>query len=247
MKISIVTVTYNCQHLIKKTIQSVIEQSCQSIEYIIIDGGSTDQTYSIILQYAQGNNIIRSISEPDTGIYNAMNKAVKYITGDYVLFLNAGDYFYSKDTLEKFVNNILKFDRPDIVYGNSVNYVDNRILSIESEQFDWKSIMRAHGVCHQRVLAKTILLKEYQFDESYIYCADRDWFYYMYFKRKKFVYVNEDVVYYEATGFSSRKEAQNTITEETFQIQKRYFKYFYYINQIRIWAIKARNLLLRGH
>lgn len=245
MKISIVTVTFNCQNLIQKTIQSVIEQSFENIEYLIIDGNSTDKTYSIVLQYAEDNTIITSVSEPDTGIYNAMNKALQYISGDYVLFLNAGDYFYAEDTLKRFADCVAEFHEPDIIYGNAVFYLDKHIIMTERKNFDWKLVMRAHGVCHQSVLAKTALFKEYSFDESFDYCADRDWLYNMYFKRKQFIHMKEKVVYYEASGFSSQKSAQDSITKEMFRIQKKYCKFYYCLNRIRIKLINIRDRLLK--
>ncbi len=244
MKISIVTVTYNCQELIQKTIQSVIEQNFPNIEYFIIDGNSTDKTYSIILQYAAENKMISSISESDTGIYNAMNKALGYISGDYVLFLNAGDYLYAKDTLSRFANYIKAFQEPDIVYGNAVFYLDGQILMTEKKTFDWKLVLRAHAVCHQSVLAKTTLFQESSFDESYVYCADREWLYKMYFEGKKFLHMNERVVYYEASGFSSQKSAQDGITKEMFRIQKKYCRHYYCLNRIRRALIKVRDRLL---
>lgn len=245
VKISIVTVTYNCQSLIQETIRSVVEQTFQNIEYLIIDGNSTDETYPIVMQYARENEVIKSISEPDTGIYNAMNKALKYISGDYVLFLNAGDYLYSKGTLDHFADYIIKFDKPDIIYGNAVFYYDKRIIMTERKNFDWKLIIKANGVCHQSVLAKRKLFKEYQFDESFVYCADRDWIYHMYFDKKKFVHMDEEVVYYEATGFSSQEDAQNKITKEIFRIQRKYCKHYYYISIIARILMKIKNILLR--
>lgn len=243
MKISIVTVTFNCQNLIRKTIQSVVEQDFQSVEYLIIDGKSTDGTCSIVRQYARENEIITCISEPDTGIYNAMNKALRYISGDYVLFLNAGDYFYARDTLNHFANYITESHEPDIIYGNTVFYLDEHTIMTEKKNFDWKLVLRAHAVCHQCVLAKTILFKEYSFDESFIYCADRDWLYNMYFRGKKFIHIDEEVVYYEASGFSSQESAQDGITKEMFRIQKKYCRHYYCLNRIRIVLIKIRDRL----
>lgn len=239
--------TYNCQSMIRKTILSVIEQSFKNVEYLIIDGKSTDETYSIVLRYAEKNKSIKSISETDKGIYNAMNKALKYVSGDYVLFLNAGDYFYSKDILKHFAEYIIKFNRPDIIYGNAVFYVGQNIIMTEKKNFNWKLILKANGVCHQSVLAKAELFKEYQFEESFIYCADRDWLYYMYFKKRKFVHMDEKVVYYEATGFSSQKRVQRDVTKEIFQIQKKYGIHLYYISILVRALMEIKNLLSGKH
>ncbi len=247
MKISIVTVAYNCQDLIRDTIQSVIEQTFYNIEYLIIDGNSTDETYSIVLQYERDNAFIKSFSESDEGIYNAMNKSLKYISGDYVLFLNAGDYFCSKTVLEHYADYIIKYNEPDIVYGNAIFYADKQIVLTEKTVFDWESVLRAKAICHQRVLAKVKLFKEYRFDEDFTYCADRDWLYHMYFNKKKFMHMDEEVVYYEATGISSKKDVQNIITEEQLRILRRYCRHYYYLHKIRVGLLKMRNILLREY
>ena len=92
MKISVVTICYNSKLFIEKTILSVINQSYEDLEYIVVDGGSTDGTLDVIHKYS--NRITKWISEKDEGIYNAMNKALDIITGDWVIFMNSGDCFY---------------------------------------------------------------------------------------------------------------------------------------------------------
>lgn len=116
MKITIVTVCYNTVSTIEKTILSVINQTYQDIEYIVIDGASTDGTVDVINKYA--NNINVFISEPDKGIYDAMNKGIALATGDYINFMNAGDNFSSEDAIEKVV--CLIDPKSDIVYGDSI-------------------------------------------------------------------------------------------------------------------------------
>ena len=95
-KFSIITVTYNAGKVLEDTIQSVITQTYKNVEYILVDGGSTDNTLSIINQYR--SMIQQVISEPDRGLYDAMNKGIKMATGDYICFLNAGDAFHEDDT-----------------------------------------------------------------------------------------------------------------------------------------------------
>ena len=96
-KFSIITVTYNAGALIEDTIQSVITQTYKNIEYIIVDGASTDKTMSIVTRYRE--HIHTVVSEPDHGLYDAMNKGIRLATGDYVCFLNAGDELHEDDTL----------------------------------------------------------------------------------------------------------------------------------------------------
>ena len=98
-KISVVTVVYNSEALIENTVKSIINQSYSHIEYIVVDGGSTDGTIDILNRYKK--NISTLISEPDHGIYDAMNKGIRLATGDFLVFINSGDKFSSHDILEK--------------------------------------------------------------------------------------------------------------------------------------------------
>ncbi|MCY1133837.1 glycosyltransferase family 2 protein [Bacteroides fragilis] len=116
--VTIITVCYNAETTIEKTILNVINQTYADIEYIIIDGGSNDGTIEIINKYA--NKISYWMSEPDRGIYDAMNKGIKLAKGDWVSFMNSGDSFYSLDTVEDVVQFIR--EEYDVIYG-SVNVV----------------------------------------------------------------------------------------------------------------------------
>ncbi len=232
MKISIVTVTYNCQKLIEKTMLSVLGQSYEDIEYIIIDSKSTDGTLGIVSKYANVDKRINYISEKDEGIYNAMNKSIKYFTGQYVLFLNAGDYLFSDDTLHHMVNKIEQENYPDIINGNTIVYTDSGIEKIERKPFSKKMLWMANTICHQSVLAKAELFQEYTFDEKYRYCADRDWIYFMYLHKKRFAYINEDVVFYEGNGFSSNEKVKSAIIKERYMLQKKYCKERYFVHKL---------------
>ena len=108
-KVSVITPCFNSGKTIRKTLESVLNQTYQNFEYIIVDGKSTDNTANIIKENKA--HISQWVSEPDTGIYNAMNKAVKMATGDYCLFLNAGDELYSTTTIEELRGNILQLKR----------------------------------------------------------------------------------------------------------------------------------------
>ena len=238
MKISIITVTLNCESTVCKTINSVLEQSYEDIEYIIMDGESTDSTYRIVTDYAIKDKRIVFISQKDQGIYNAMNNALSYVTGEYVMFLNAGDFLFSNQVIYDLVETISIMKYPDIINGNTVTYVgDMEIVRIEKKGFNKFSMIMGNTICHQSLLAKSILFKEHIFDESYIYCADREWIYYMYSSGKKFKYINQNVVFYEGSGFSSGQSAKGKILEERFLIQKKYCKTFFYTHKlIRILA-----------
>lgn len=122
MKVSIITVVYKNKDTIKDAIESVLNQTYKNIEYIIVDGASTDGTVEIIKSY--GNKIDKFISEPDNGIYDAMNKGIKLATGDIIGFLNSDDFYASNNVLEKVTNEFID-KKVDSVYGDLV-YVDNK-------------------------------------------------------------------------------------------------------------------------
>ena len=115
MKISVVTVCYNSVDTIEETMLSVLNQTYSDVEYIIIDGGSTDGTVDIIKKYA--DRIAYWVSEPDNSIYDAMNKGIAVATGDYINFMNSGDSFASKDSISNVLTNIK--EDIDIVFGDT--------------------------------------------------------------------------------------------------------------------------------
>lgn len=116
--ISVVTVSYNAVSTIEQTILSVINQTYPHIEYIIIDGGSTDGTVDIIKKYA--DKIAYWVSEPDKGIYDAMNKGIKVATGEWINFMNSGDCLYRNDTIEKILNKSSTTNNVSIIYGKTM-------------------------------------------------------------------------------------------------------------------------------
>ena len=116
-KISVITVTYNAGEVLEDTIQSVISQTYHHVEYILVDGASRDHTMAIANRYRE--RIHKIISEPDKGLYDAMNKGISLATGDYLCFLNAGDSFHEDDTLQQMVHSINGSELPDVLYGET--------------------------------------------------------------------------------------------------------------------------------
>lgn len=171
--ISVITVVFNGEEHIGRTIESVINQSYKQVEYIIIEGKSTDLTLEVIARY---EGVDRVISEPDSGLYDAMNKGLKLASGDYVWFLNSGDQIYSKDTLEKMVTGLTGM--PDIIYGGTM-IIDNQQKEIGDRRLKppakltWKSFQQGMVVCHQSIIVKRELAPEYNLD--YRLSADIDW------------------------------------------------------------------------
>lgn len=174
---SIITVTYNAGQWLERTILSVLNQSYSGIEYIVIDGASKDRTVDIIRQYAPG--IAYWTSEPDKGLYDAMNKGLERATGDYVWFLNAGDTLHTSDTLQKIAASVKKnVSLPDIVYGETL-IVDAQGRPLgprrlkAPRRLTWKSFRMGMLVCHQSFIAKREMAPLY--DTSYRLTADFDW------------------------------------------------------------------------
>jgi glycosyltransferase involved in cell wall biosynthesis len=172
-KISIITVVYNAASLLERTIKSVVGQSYPNVEYIIIDGASTDGTLKIIEKYKK--RITFTYSEKDKGIYDAMNKGLKSATGDYVLFLNAGDELYADDTIAQIFSSSAN---ADVYYGNTaVVKEDGTVLGdrrlTPPEHLNWKSLKFGMCVSHQSFIAKRLLCDYY--DPEYKVSADIDW------------------------------------------------------------------------
>ena len=175
---SIITVTYNAGKVLEDTIQSVISQTYRNVEYIIVDGNSKDNTLEIIGKYSK--HISKIASEPDKGLYDAMNKGIRMATGDYLCFLNAGDKFHEKETLQKIAETLKDKDLPDVIYGETAivdedgNFLHMRRLSTP-DRLNWKSFIQGMLVCHQAFLAKRELALKYPYDMQYRFSADFDW------------------------------------------------------------------------
>lgn len=172
--ISIITVVYNSEKFIRATIESVLSQTYRGIEYIIIDGKSKDRTMDIVSEYA--GRIAQIVSEPDKGLYDAMNKGLARATGDYVLYLNSGDLLSSCTIIEEILPSA--DSQPDVVYGDT-DITDEQGNIIHSrrhrppELLSADSYKRGMLVCHQSFVARRELCRPY--DTQYRYAADFDW------------------------------------------------------------------------
>lgn len=176
LKFSVITVTYNAGKYLEKTIQSILSQTYTNIEYLIIDGKSKDNTLDIIRKYE--DRISYWGSEPDKGLYDAMNKAIQKSSGDYVWFLNAGDTLQANTIVEQLQKIALQNAVPDILYGETdlVNlegkFIAERRLKAP-ETLTWRSFRMGMLVCHQAFIVKRTLAPLY--DLKYRYSADFDW------------------------------------------------------------------------
>lgn len=184
---SIITCTYNAESVLQRTLDSVLEQTYSHVEHIIVDGASTDATLDMVEAYKQKSDAedwcheVRVKSEPDRGLYDAMNKGIQRATGQYVLFLNAGDTFPSADTLELVAESVGEGEEPPAVLYGDTDVVDNdghflrhRRLS-PPRRLTWRSFMKGMLVCHQAFYARTDLAKVTPYNLHYRFSADVDW------------------------------------------------------------------------
>ena len=183
-KISVVTITYNAEAVLQRTLDSVLSQSYPYVEHLIIDGASTDGTLALVEQYREesteqaASHEVVVQSEPDRGIYDAMNKGLQKATGDFVLFLNAGDTLPATDTLELAMDKA--GDGVGVLYGNTDvvdgegNFLYHRRLQ-PPERLSWRSFRHGMLVCHQAFYARTDIAKDNLYDLQYRFSADVDW------------------------------------------------------------------------
>ena len=187
IKISVITITYNAENVIMRTLDSVLKQTFSNIEHIIIDGASKDSTLLAEKEYesrscsTNNGHEIKIISEPDKGLYDAMNKGIGKATGNYLVFLNAGDVFPSSSTLETIADMIGDGEElPGVLFGDTNivddngNFLRHRRLSPPSH-LNWRSFMFGMLVCHQAFYARTDIAKRNYYDLHYKLSADIDW------------------------------------------------------------------------
>ena len=202
MKVTVVTAVLNDAGHIEQTILSVISQTDIEIEYIIVDGGSKDGTLELIGKYKDKISLL--ISEPDRGVYDAMNKGIKYSTGDFVYFLNSGDVLLNPSILSKIKLEELK-ERNAIIYGNVVVAYGN-IEALEKPRpfFNSKMKFKGIGICHQSMFFPGKLIRNEKYDLSYNIAADYDLAYRLWRKGTEFLYKDITIAKYDwGKGISS--------------------------------------------
>ena len=200
VKISVVTISYNAENEIEKTIISVIHQNYNNIEYIIVDGASSDNTLKIANRYK--GKITTIISERDSGIYNAMNKSLRYCSGDWVIFMNAGDCFANDDVLLSIFSQNYS-DNIGVLYG----YTLTRNGRMKLKPFVCKRFNSLQmGFCHQSSLVRRDLLELYKFDEKYMLAADYNLMYRLWKDGYLFHNTQTDIALFDTSGVSSVKQ-----------------------------------------
>lgn len=223
--ISIITVTFNCRELLGATLDSVQRQRFPLAEHIIVDGASTDGTVDLVRRHEA--QLGAWISEPDKGIYDAMNKGLRMARGEYVLFLNAGDRFYTDDTLRQVFDQdppAGPAGRPDIYYGQTKliapggRIIGDRRLRAP-EQLNWRSFRYGMLVCHQSFIVRRALAPGY--DLSWRICADIDWCIRCMKAARNIGYTHGYISCFLEGGFSRQQEKK--AWKERFAIMKKHY------------------------
>lgn len=186
-RITVVTISFNAEKCIERTILSVIQQSYDNIEYIIVDGESSDGTMRIVEKYK--SDISHYISEPDKGIYDAMNKGIKLATGDYLIFMNADDTFADNNVLQKIAEQT--DSNSDVIYGNWRTITEYGIFA--NKPASLSTLDKKFGLSHQAIFVRVSLLKQEPFDLRYKYAGDYNMISSYYLSGKKFQYVDVEI------------------------------------------------------
>ncbi len=223
---SIVTITYNASPTIERTIRSVSSQSFYDYEHIIVDGASKDNTLEII-DRLPGKELRTVHSEPDNGLYDAMNKGLGYAKGQYLVFLNAGDKFHTSDTLAEIAETIRTKDFPGIIYGQT-NLVDNdgkfiapRHLSAP-DNLQYKDFARGMLVCHQAFVVLRRIAPLYNL--KWRYSADYEWCLICLQHSRRNEFTGSVLIDYLSEGLTTANRRRSLI--ERFRIMSHYFGFW---------------------
>lgn len=237
--ITVVTICLNAEKYIERTLSSVLSQRAVNIDYIIKDGGSTDRTNEIIKNRLKLNETIaiNHIIEKDAGIYNAMNQAISYAKGKWILFMNAGDCFYNADVLHNLSLYLDKIDA-DIVYGNTLYMLDNTYSFVQIH--DITNMHDFFSLGHQSTLVRTEIMKEFLFREHFKIAGDYDLFIRLMEAKKKFYQVNMIISCCDREGVSAQKK--EVMYRENYEIHHGIgsAKGKEYRKGLKRWRIKAR-------
>jgi glycosyltransferase involved in cell wall biosynthesis len=245
MELSVITVNFNNAEGLRRTIESVVTQTHLPIDYIIIDGGSTDSSLEEIDRYKDSINYV--VSEPDRGIYDAMNKGIKVASGDYLLFLNSGDYLISPDSLSSFMAQGVG---ADIILGSVVGSDGKEIKLWYS--LDFCNVWR-YGAHHQAMLIKRSLFEEIgMYNDSGDITSDWQFLMLSLFKYKKTVkYIDSPLSVYDLRGISSQKHRQRAMNGERKKFLRknfpeRSFLQIEAINRMRFFSRKLNSLYAKA-
>lgn len=249
MKVSIVTVCYNSESTIRKTIESVLNQEYDEVEYIIIDGGSVDGTLDIIKEY--NDKIAYWCSEKDHGIYDAMNKGIRVSKGDIIAFMNSDDWYYDSSVFQKVIA-CFEESNADIVYGDCIilyGNVDKKYVYFTAEDKKLEALYFTLPFCHQ-----SIFMRRSMFDVLGVYninykvAADYEWILRAYISNAKFQYISECICCFRAGGYSCKSQiaAAEELRNISLSMLPKAKRELYYDNILQTYENKKINSIIYG-
>ena len=213
-KIAVITVTYNAEKCIEQTLLSILEQDYPNLELIVVDGKSSDTTVKIVETISQEYSLVL-LSEKDSGVYDAMNKGAQLASGDWVIFMNAGDFFYSKDSISQIFNTNIENDI-SVIYGNaefrlqSIGYIEKPSAIVNTNQY--------MPFSHQAVFVRRGIFDNIKFNLNFKIAADAAFFLQLVIDGYKFKYVDVNVCSYNALeGLSADNDHKRSV--EIVQLQ----------------------------
>lgn len=205
LKFSIITVCFNSSRYIEKAIQSVLNQAYQNVEYVVIDGASTDGTVEIINRYA--DDIDEFISESDSGLYNAMNKGIAKATGDILFFLNSDDRFCDENVIADMANAFVENPELDMMYGDVLMEIGTGLTRWEQMSEFTRKNLAGITINHQSIFARRGIFEMTNgFSEEYKVVSDYDWLMKLVHSNIKSRHIERDVVIFSVTGLSHTSE-----------------------------------------
>jgi len=223
-KISIITINYNDRNGLQKTIESIVSQTFSDFEYVVIDGNSSDGSKEVIETYKSRINY--AVSEPDSGIYNAMNKGLRAATGDYVFFLNAGDIFVDNATLQKasgFIDGTVDYYYGDVIFRDGEN--ETLVTYPDTLSFHFFTY---NCICHQASFLRRRLFEDhFYYNENLKIVSDWEFLIYTIFlKHISYRHIPLTISYYDFSGISSRPESEPMKKAERDIVMQKYFPLF---------------------
>jgi len=217
--LSIVTVNLNNCNGLQLTFTSISEQSTQPFEVIVIDGGSSDGSLELIMKSTKSGLVTKFVSEKDNGIYDAMNRGIASVTGDFILFLNSGDILNGCNALEEMLKQSETFDA-DLYYADVIVSESGKMINFD-DRIDRKFLF-FRSLCHQSIIYKaSIFTTVGNYDTTYKIISDREHLYRVYMKGLNFKHIEFPLVQWEQNGFSSRNLDQLAL--EVSRFHKTYY------------------------
>jgi glycosyltransferase involved in cell wall biosynthesis len=246
--ISVITINFENLKELQKTFSSVVSQTYQDLEYIVIDGGSQDGTVNFLQEHSTA--LSYWVSEKDNGIYDAMNKGVKVAKGEWIVFMNSGDLFFQDSTIEQIAPYLDRVN--DVVYGGFELISDDEYgyRTSQGQPADLSLIWHQIPTCHQSVFVKRKLQSQYPFNTSLNWCADHDFLARLYQLGSKFQEIPIIVSKFDASGGKVRDLL--TYTTERWSICRKYFgktirHELFFLNEYRVfWVQKNLNQRIRN-